>query len=126
MLSAVLLAAAPPIYGTDIPPHFRDASWHAYNRCLRAEVNAAGEALTGGNPSATITEASRLIAHCGVERSRVISALRGHIRVRHPEWSAEQVARSAEFVLSGLDLQRLVDARRPIDCGTHCAPPPEF
>jgi hypothetical protein len=126
MLASFLLATLPPVYGTDIPPHFRDASWSAYSRCLRAERNSANEPFRGPDPTATIAGASALIAYCGAERSRALVALRGHIQVRHPDWTAERIARSAEFVLTGFDLQRLIDARRPEGCGTHCTPDPEF
>ena len=46
------------------------------------------------------------------------------IQVRHPKWTSEQVARAAEFVLSGMELQKMVRDRMP-DVSTHDMPPPD-
>lgn len=126
ILSAVLLvASAQP--GADVPDHFRNADWHAYERCLRSEVNSASRPWPDTDRGApTIQRFAQLMAHCGAERSRTISALRGFIQARHPDWSHEQVAEGAEFVLTGMEIQRMIDDRRPIDDGPHAGPRERF
>jgi hypothetical protein len=126
MLSTILLAASAQVYGTNIPDHFRNADWRAYVRCVRSEVNAANEAWREPDPAApTVVKFGQLITHCGAERSLAIFALRGFIQTRHRDWSPEQVAQSAEFVLSGFELEQMIDRRGPF-CSTHEMPCEEF
>jgi hypothetical protein len=115
---AVLLAAASPVYGTDVPDNFRRGEVGFYIHCLRDEVNAAGTTWKGADPAApTVVKFAQLMEFCGPERKRGISMLRGLIRTRNPSWPSEQVERSAEFVLTGLELQLMLSVRWPT-----CAP----
>jgi len=127
MLSIGLFLASAQIHGTEIPEHFRDRNVGAYIRCLRVEVNAANENWSGPNPAApTIVQFGQLVTYCGAERSLARSSLRGFIQTRHPDWSPEQVAEAAEFVLTGFDLEMMNEARRPISDGTHESPRERF
>ena len=120
------LTALASIYGTDIPDSFRTNDLSKYTRCLRHEVNEAKEPLPDPALDApTITQFSHLIAYCAAERSLAISSLRGLIRQRHPDWLPEKLAKSAEFVLSGIELQMMAQRRVPI-FSIHDGPPKEF
>ena len=120
MLSIALFAASAQIHGTDIPEHFRNRNVGAYRRCLRVEVNAANQDWSGPDPAApTVVQFGQLATYCGAERSLALSSLRDLIQTRHPDWSSEQVAEAAEFVLTGFDLEMMNEARRPISDGVH-------
>ncbi|HEY5722192.1 MAG TPA: hypothetical protein VIT45_07705 [Allosphingosinicella sp.] len=93
MLSAILLAHATQIYGTNVPDHFRGGEVAVYDRCLRLQMNDANDDWDGPDTAApTVVQFSQLMSYCGPERLRAISALRGFIQTRHPKWSPEQVA----------------------------------
>ncbi len=126
MLWAILLAAGTPVYGTDIPESFKNDDWLAYTRCFRTESNYANDPWPETKPvTSTIGHFAQVIEYCGPERARAGSALRKSIQARHPEWTPAQVADSAEFVLTGYELQTMVDRRWP-QCSTHEMPCEEF
>ncbi|HEX8365462.1 MAG TPA: hypothetical protein VF603_09295 [Allosphingosinicella sp.] len=125
ILSAVLVASL-QIYGTDVPDHFRRGEVSAYVGCLRAEVNDANSPWDGPDPVApTVVQFGQVMSYCSPERTRAISALRGFIQTRHPDWPSERVGDSAEFVLTGLELEQMTSRRWP-QCSLHEMPCEEF
>lgn len=126
MTLALLLAAAAPVYGTNVPDNFRGGDVGFYIHCLRDEVNAAGTTWKGAPPDTpTVVQFAQLMEFCGPERKRGIAMLRGLIRIRNPDWPNERVERSAEFVLTGLELQEMLAVRWPT-CLPSQMPCPEF
>jgi hypothetical protein len=124
MLFALTVFAS--IYGTDIPDSLRTNDLSKYTRCLRHEVNEANDPFPETALDApTITQFSQLITYCAAERSLAISSLRSVIKQRHPDWLPEKLAKSAEFVLSGMELQMMAQRRVPI-FSIHDGPPVEF
>ena len=124
MLLATLAAAA--IYGTNFPDSFRGGEVSKYVRCMRNEVNEANEPFPEVSPETpTVTQFSQRIAYCKAERLRATATLTGLIKQRNPDWALEKLARSAEFVLAGLELEMITQERIPV-FATHDGPPQEF
>ena len=120
-----LILASSQVYGTNIPDHFRDSNVETYLRCLRVQVNSDDELWSGPDPAApTVVRYGQLITYCGRDRSGALASLRGFIKLRNPDWPAERIDRSAEFVLSGLELEDMLYLRLP-DVAVHDYPPPD-
>jgi hypothetical protein len=128
MLVLPLMAAVMQIYGTDFPDNFRQGKIGEYLNCIRVE--GTPDADPRQEPEAgmpTIAYFGQLTRYCGPRRSRAISELLQLIQARHPDWRGKRLDEAAEFVLSGLELEIINDARRPTDMSVHdFSPRPRF
>jgi hypothetical protein len=120
MIALPLMLAVIQIYETDFPDSFRRGNVGAYMSCIRAEGSAEADPDQQPDSTApTIAYYGQLTRYCGPQRSRAISELLKLIQARHPDWDRERLHKSVEFVLSGLELEVINDARRPNDTAVH-------
>lgn len=121
MIALSLLLAGAQIHGTDVPESFQTAEMRAYFSCVRVEAKG------GSDQSAPkLVQFTQLMRLCGEERLKWANVLRPLIQVRHPDWTKERVGEAVEFVITGFELQRLVDRQRPPPVPVHDTPEPQF
>jgi hypothetical protein len=74
----------------------------------------------------TIIEVAQKVTYCHAERLRALSSLRTYIKLRHPDWTPKRLNNSAEFVLSGIEIELMEFWRRPTEGAVHDLPREEF
>jgi hypothetical protein len=128
MLVLPLMLTFAQIYGTDFPDNFRRGNVKEYLNCLRVEGTPdtdPKEEPKVGVP--TIAYFGQLTRYCGPRRFKAISELLHLIQARHPDWPRKRLDEAVEFVLAGLELEIINDARRPTDMAVHdFLPRPRF
>jgi hypothetical protein len=120
MLGLLLLSSL-QIHGTNVPENFRTKEFAAYFGCVRAEAK--------GSPDPDVPRLvafTQLMNFCRDERESWADALRGLIQTRHPDWTKKRVFEAAELVITGFELQLLVDRQRPKPVAVHDTPEPQF
>ena len=126
MIALALLLAASPIYGTAFPDSFRQGEVQFYFTCLRAEYLPENGDWSGGDRTApTIVQFGQLMRYCAPQRRRAGLALRIPIKARHPDWDDGRIGEAVEYVLSGMELERL-NAARVQEHAVHDPPPVRF
>ena len=134
MLALMLMLASAPdaimgpgYIGSGFPESFRQGEVAKYIGCLRIQSNEAGETWNGPDPqSPEVVQFTQTMAYCRAERVRAAQRLRSHIQARHPDWRADRLSRSVEFVLSGFEIQLLDYFRRPEATPVHDRPEERF
>jgi hypothetical protein len=128
MLVLPLMIAFAQIYGTDFPDTFRQGKVGGYLTCIRVEgTKDADPQQEPASGMPTIAYYGQLTRYCDSRRSKAIPELLKLIEARHPDWPRKRLDEAVEYVLSGLELEIINNARRPTDMSVHdFLPPPRF